>query len=67
MFDRDAEVVILEGDAAESLKSIPSGSLKLIITSPPYNIGKVYEHATHLEKYLENLTPIVDQLIRVFN
>jgi DNA modification methylase len=37
----------------------------LIITSPPYNIGKAYEKATQLEKYLENLTPIVDQLIRV--
>jgi adenine-specific DNA-methyltransferase len=64
-FDPEAEAVILEGDAAESLKSIPSGSVKLIITSPPYNIGKVYERATHLEAYLENLTPIVDQLIRV--
>ena len=44
---------------------VPSGSMKLIITSPPYNLGKVYEHATELEDYLENLTPVVDQLIRV--
>jgi adenine-specific DNA-methyltransferase len=64
-FDRDAEAVILEGDAAETLRNIPAGSSKLIITSPPYNIGKAYEKATQLEKYLENLTPIVDQLIRV--
>ena len=39
--------------------------MKLIITSPPYNIGKAYEEATHLERYLENLNPIVDRLIRV--
>lgn len=64
-FDRDADVVILEGDAAETLKSVPSGSSKLIITSPPYNLGKAYERAAQLEDYLENLTPIVDQLIRV--
>ena len=66
-FDPDAETVILEGDAAETLTSLPSGSLKLIITSPPYNIGKVYEKATQLEEYLENLSPIVDQLTRVLS
>jgi DNA modification methylase len=42
-------------------------SLKLIITSPPYNIGKAYEKATRLEEYLDNLTPIVDELIRVLS
>ena len=64
-FDPTATSVILEGDSAETLKTVPDGSMKLIITSPPYNIGKVYEEATHLDVYLENLTPIVDQLIRV--
>jgi adenine-specific DNA-methyltransferase len=64
-FDPKATSVILAGDSAETLKTVPDGSVKLIITSPPYNIGKVYEEATHLEAYLENLSPIVDQLIRV--
>src|SRR5258708_26173598 len=64
-FDRRATSVILTGDSAETLKAVPDGSVKLIITSPPYNIGKAYEEATQLEAYLDNLTPIVDQLIRV--
>ena len=64
-FDSKATSVILGGDAAETLKALPDGAAKLIITSPPYNIGKVYEQATHLEEYLQNLTPVVDQLIRV--
>lgn len=64
-FDPEAEAIILQGDSAETLKTIPSGAIKLIITSPPYNIGKAYEKATELEQYLENLTPIVDQLTRV--
>ena len=64
-FDPNAETVILQGDAAKTLTNVPSGSLKLIITSPPYNIGKVYETATDLNEYLENLSPIVDELIRV--
>ncbi len=64
-FDPQADAVILSGDSAETLKTLPDGSAKLIITSPPYNIGKAYEKATRLDEYLENLTPIVDQLIRV--
>ncbi len=64
-FEPNATLVILEGDSAETLKTIPDASIKLIVTSPPYNIGKVYEEATQLDAYLENLTPIVEQLIRV--
>src|SRR5262249_5048264 len=64
-FDPNAEAVILAGDSALTLKTVPDGAAKLIITSPPYNIGKTYEQATNLGEYLENLTPVVDQLIRV--
>lgn len=64
-FNQKAASVILAGDSAQTLKTLPDRSIKLIITSPPYNIGKVYEQATHLEDYLDNLTPVVNQLIRV--
>lgn len=64
-FDREAEAIILEGDSATTLKTVPNGAVKMIITSPPYNIGKVYETATNLAEYLKNLTPVIDQLIRV--
>lgn len=64
-FDPHLSSVIMEGDSAESLKTLPDESIKLIITSPPYNIGKAYEKATHLDAYLQNLSPVVDQLIRV--
>jgi adenine-specific DNA-methyltransferase len=64
-FDSKTPAIILQGDSAETLKTVPDQSVKLIITSPPYNIGKVYETATRLEDYLEKLAPIVNQLIRV--
>lgn len=64
-FDRSAEAVILAGDSAATLKTLPDGAAKLIVTSPPYNIGKAYERATELTEYLENLSPIVDRLVRV--
>jgi adenine-specific DNA-methyltransferase len=66
-FDTKATSVILAGDSAETLRTVPDESVKLIITSPPYNLGKLYEEATHLDAYLENLTPIVDQLVRILS
>lgn len=35
----------------------------LIITSPPYNVGKSYEVKTGIEKYLETQEDIIDKLI----
>jgi DNA modification methylase len=66
-FDAGASSVMLEGDSAETLKTIPDGSIKLIVTSPPYNIGKAYEEPAHLDEYLENLTPVVEELFRVLS
>lgn len=34
-FSQNASSVILGGDSAETLKTVPDGSVKLIITSPP--------------------------------
>ncbi len=66
-FNSSARVVLASGDCLKTLKPLPEGFAKLIITSPPYNLGKVYEKATELKKYLEALNPIVDQLVRVLS
>jgi adenine-specific DNA-methyltransferase len=66
-YSSDAEAVIAPGDALETLKTLPDGFAKLIISSPPYNLGKAYEKATELETYLEALNPIVNELIRVLS
>jgi DNA modification methylase len=64
-FDPAAEVVIAEGDCLSTLCDLPDGFAKLIITSPPYNIGKAYERATTLPQYLESLAPAIEQIVRV--
>jgi site-specific DNA-methyltransferase (adenine-specific) len=38
---------IICGDAAEILAAIPSESIDLVITSPPYNFGHAYAHDPH--------------------
>lgn len=66
-FSQDAEIVIAPGDSLETLQSLPNDLIKLIITSPPYNLGKDYEKATNLDDYLEALDPIVSELVRVLS
>lgn len=41
--------------------------MQLVITSPPYNLGKVYEDAAHLDTYLEALSPVVKEIVRVLS
>ncbi len=66
-FDPNTEVVIAPGDCLNTLRTLPDGLAKLVITSPPYNLGKSYEKATELEAYLNSLAPIVDELVRVLS
>lgn len=42
-FDPQASAVLYRGDRLDCLAMLPAGSQKLIVTSPPYNIGKLYE------------------------
>jgi len=55
---------IIEGDAVDKLETVKNGSCKLIITSPPYNIGKEYERDQRLSlrEYLRWLNTIVGKL-----
>jgi adenine-specific DNA-methyltransferase len=60
-----AQATLLEGDTLEVLRGMPSASVKLIVTSPPYNIGKEYETQVELEHYLDGLRPVIAELHRV--
>lgn len=66
-FTPDAERVIAHGDCNQIMERLPSGFAKLIITSPPYNLGKVYEKETDLDEYLKSLAPTVVQLVRILS
>lgn len=52
------------GDTETFLKGLPTEPLfDLIVTSPPYNIGKEYEARMELDKYLEWQARIIAELI----
>jgi adenine-specific DNA-methyltransferase len=63
-FDSREHIVVYPGDCIELLRTIPDGSLQLIVTSPPYNIGKEYEKRLKLEKYLEQQRVIIKECTR---
>jgi len=59
---------IICGDSAEVLKKIPSNSVDLIFTSPPYNFGLDYqngEDGIFWETYFEKLFAVFTECIRV--
>jgi len=58
---------VLNGDSQKVLKSVEDGKFDLIITSPPYNVGKSYETKTSIEKYLETQEEIIDELVRTLS
>lgn len=63
----DINYQIKEGDSLAVLRSIEDGKFDLIITSPPYNIGKSYETKTSIEKYLSTQDEIIGELVRTLS
>ena len=59
--------MIAHGDCLDTLVTLPDAMVKLIITSPPYNLGKAYEKTIRLDEYLASLNPTVDELVRVLS
>lgn len=64
-FDDKSRAIFLKGDSAKTLKTLPEKSVKLIISSPPYNLNKAYEDAKSLDDYFAQIEPVIEQLMRV--
>lgn len=56
---------LYKGDCLQFLNSIESESVNLIVSSPPYNIGKEYEDRSDLYSYLESQTAVLQECHRV--
>jgi len=56
---------ILLGDAREILKKLPNNCVHLMITSPPYNVGKEYDEDLTLGEYLDFIEEVMREVYRV--
>lgn len=67
----DAKARILCGDAAQVLATVPTGSVALTVTSPPYFKHRDYAVAdqigreANLDKYIDRIREILNELWRV--
>jgi len=64
-FAQDQRLVVLEADVEAACRELPENFFSLIITSPPYNIGKSYEKQVELEHYLNWQSTIIKELVRL--
>lgn len=58
---------IEQSDNLDFMRSLKKGSMKLIVTSPPYNIGKSYEKRTSNEVYLEQQVATIAEAVRLLH
>ena len=56
---------VYNGDCLEHLKSLPDGCIDLLVSSPPYNLGKEYESKRALEVYLQEQAVVLGECHRV--
>ncbi len=66
-FDLKKSIVLFHGDCLDLLKTIPDETIKLIVTSPPYNIGKEYEKKLKLDRYIEQQTRVIKECARALS
>ena len=65
--DPKVEYKIINDDALKALNRFEDNKFDLIITSPPYNVGKEYEVKISIENYLQTQESIIEQLVRVLS
>jgi adenine-specific DNA-methyltransferase len=62
-----ADVSLHLGDTLELLRAMPAACAQLVVTSPPYNIGKAYERSTRrtLSEYLAAQDRVIAECARI--
>ncbi len=59
----ETDVALHHGDCRELLRQMPDASAQLIVTSPPYNLGKKYEKRVVLHEYLRREEEVINACI----
>jgi adenine-specific DNA-methyltransferase len=54
-------------DNLSFMRPLKSGSMQLIVTSPPYNIGKKYETRSPLDAYVASQADVIAECVRLLH
>lgn len=63
----DHDVFMACSDNLVFMRPLPSESIQLIVTSPPYNIGKAYEAKKPLEAYVQAQAQVISECVRLLH
>ena len=66
-FDAKKDIVVYTGDCLDLLRQVPNRALQLVVTSPPYNIGKEYEKRLDIDHYVEQQAAIITECVRALS
>lgn len=66
-FGKDEWAVLRPGSCLELLQTIPDKSVQLVVTSPPYNLGKEYEKKIDVNAYIEQQAEVIADCVRVLS
>lgn len=58
------DVTLRNADCRKLLREIPDRSARLIVTSPPYNMGKAYEKRRSVDSYMDEQKEIIAECVR---
>jgi adenine-specific DNA-methyltransferase len=62
---KDADIVLECNDAIKFTQKLKDESVQLIVTSPPYNIGKSYETRVSIKDYLDAQGELIREFVRI--
>lgn len=59
------DATVVTGDRLDLLRTLPDGAARLVVTSPPYNVGKEYEDVVAVERYVADQEATIRECVRV--
>ena len=65
--ERDTDAVMKTQDNLKFMRGLDDESMKLIVTSPPYNIGKSYEKRSPLDQYVKDQAQVISECVRLLH
>jgi len=64
-YEQPFDVLIANTDTLKLLRTIPSETVELIVSSPPYNLGKSYENRQSFKKYFVFQKQVIEECYRI--
>ena len=65
--EQDANAVMKAQSNLKFMRGLDDESMDLIVTSPPYNIGKSYEKRSSLDQYVKDQAQVISECVRLLS